>query len=150
MAMAIGVCILVFSWLYAAMEPVLIDFTGPAQVAFGSTRTPEAVSAAESDEPSRSAGAKPTKTPRSRATQIPTPSPTSEAFKMTHRSNSNVRVNLRPQPSTDNVPVTVLAPSTPLQSLNQQTTGADGAQWTKVRTEDGTEGWLREGTFFPV
>jgi hypothetical protein len=40
--------------------------------------------------------------------------------------------------------VATLDPGTPLQYLDEQTTGDDGSIWLLMKTEDGVEGWLRE------
>jgi hypothetical protein len=144
MAATIALCVLGFSLIYASIEPLVRDFVDESLVADAraATKTPAgAVDAASADRPTKTP--KPTRTPRPAQTSTPTIA----AFTVTHYSNPELRVNLRPEPGTDNVPVAVLNGATPLQALGDEETGPDGARWLKFRTQDGKEGWLREGTF---
>lgn len=150
MAATIAVCIGTFSIIYAAIEPVARDFAGanqshPTATVHAGASTVEDPDAAPTEKPAK----RETRTP-SAASGEPTEVvvPTAAVFRVTHRTNTNVSVNLRPEPGTDNVPVAVLSPGTPLQFLDERQVGTDGFQWLKVRTENGREGWIREGTIF--
>jgi cytoskeletal protein RodZ len=160
MALTIAVCIATFAWIYAKANPLFTDFVGAKATATQNERQPSATdipTQAATSSGAESADAPPTETPKPRPTeqpsdnqqptQTPTATPTSTAFKQTHISNPNLSTNLRPEASTNGDPVEVLPAGTPLQFLNDQQTGDDGQQWFKFRTEDGTEGWMREGTF---
>ncbi|GIW03579.1 MAG: hypothetical protein KatS3mg059_0199 [Thermomicrobiales bacterium] len=146
MALTIGLCIGSFAWIYAKVDPFTADFTGQRGVA--PPPVPTATATAEEvvqNEQSAAGDAEDTPTPTPAPTRTPTPTP--ETFRATHLSNPDLRTNLRPEPSVDNDPVAVLEPATPLQYLNEETTGDDGYKWFRFRTEDGLEGWMREGTF---
>lgn len=137
-----------FIWFFVKVESFTSDFTGIAgEIALPTPPGGGAVAGASEDPPAKKKSAKATRTPRAKATATPEPTPTSDAFQVTHLSNPALRVNFRPQPGTNNAPVRVLDGATPLQFLNERQTGPDGAQWLKFRLQDGTEGWLREGTF---
>jgi hypothetical protein len=148
MALTIAVCIGGFAWIYAKANPYFTDFIGA-----DATSTPRVttVSGGEAGDPTEEPAPEPTETsePDEEAQETPTsePSPTSDQFTQTHVSNPDLSTNLRPEPSTSGDPVAVLAPGTPLQYLDEQQTGDDGFQWYRFRTEDGLEGWLREGVF---
>jgi hypothetical protein len=150
MALTIAVCIGSFAWIYAKADPLFADFVGADGTS--STRTPTAAASApargsadEEPEPTE----RPTEEAEREPTEEPTPAPTEtpDEFQATHVSNPDLQINLRPEPSTDGDPVAVLATGTPLQYLGEQQTGDDGLLWFRFRTEDGIEGWLREGTF---
>jgi hypothetical protein len=148
MALTIALFIGSFSWIYAKIDPMTKDFVDTVEVT--PRATPDEIASASTEEAEQTP--EPTTTgngsdqpPADTPTQ--TPSPTSEAFRQTHISNPEISVNLRPESNVNNEPVAVLDAGTPLQFLNDQETGDDGAQWFKFRIEDGTEGWLREGTF---
>lgn len=150
MALTIAVCIGSFAWIYAKADPFLSDFVGAeATTPTNATRTPTSEPRSTGAGGSAPDEAEPTATegPVEAPTQRPTPSPTSSAFKATHISNPDLQVNLRPEPSVNNEPVAVLALRTPLQALGDQQTDSDGNLWLQFRTEDGQEGWLREGTY---
>jgi SH3-like domain-containing protein len=111
--------------------------------------TPESADATAT-EPSATEAA-----PVTQAAAEPTVAPattgTAQAFVETHQSNPDFSVNFRPGPSIDSGdPVATLDPGTPLQYLDEQTTGDDGSIWLRMRTEDGTEGWLREVDTVPL
>jgi hypothetical protein len=151
MAVTAALCIGVFSWLYAALEPLARDFVDAGVPTATAARAVAADPDEPTEEPVEAPTDRPTARPRAEPTAAPTeppraPTPTPAGFRATHRSNPEVVVNMRPVPGTDNVPVAVLAPGTPLQYLDDQQPGPDGFQWLKFRTEDGREGWLREGT----
>jgi cytoskeletal protein RodZ len=148
MALTIAVCIGSFAWIYAKADPFLSDFVGAGATSTGNNR-PTATAEESSSEPAGSASEEPTPTAeeaRPDPTKEPTPTPTPAEFRATHISNPNLRVNLRPQPTTDGDPVAILEAGTQLQFLGEQREESDGT-WYLFKTEDGLEGWLREGTF---
>lgn len=154
MAAAIGLCILSSAWLFGRIEPYVSDFTGYEQ----NTPVPEVAAAADDEETAvpddqSNAGddAEPTTAPETdeassgEPTTAPTPSASTTPFTQTHESNPDFTVNFRPGPSIDSgEPVATLDPGTPLQYLDEQTTGDDGSIWLRMKTADGIEGWLRD------
>lgn len=78
----------------------------------------------------------------------PPPTTTPKAFMPTHQIQGGESINLRPDPSFDHPPIRALAPTTPLQYLDEEaptaTPAADGARWMRFRIADGAEGWVRE------
>jgi len=149
MALTIAVCIGGFVWFYAKADPLFADFVGADATTVGRTPTAAASATTGRGAAASEPTAEPTDEPASEPTEVPTPRPTQtpDTFRATHISNPDLQINLRPEPSTNGDPVTVLAAGTQLQYLDEQQTGDDGFQWFKFRTEDGAEGWLREGTF---
>lgn len=151
MAIAIGLGILASAWLFGQIEPYVSDFTGYEQntpipaiaEAHGGepTATPTEAPASDAPEPTEEP-AEPTVAPI--ATETP-------AFTQTHQSNPDFTVNFRPGPSIESgEPVATLDPGTPLQYLDEQTTGDDGSIWLHMRTQNGIEGWLREVDTVPT
>jgi hypothetical protein len=152
MAAAIGICILSSAWFFGRIEPYVSDFVGYEQ----NTPVP-AVAAASDDEetpipeddveddPEPTAAAQATEAPDTEPTVASAATGTTSAFLQTHESNPDFTVNFRPGPSIDSgQPVATLDPGTPLQYLDEQTTGDDGSIWLRMETQDGAEGWLRE------
>lgn len=146
MALAIALGILASAWLFGRIEPYVSDFTGYEQ----RTQAPAVAQASDN-------GTTPTAEPASVATEAPAPTAVSQptvgpvatttpnGFTETHTSNPDFTVNFRPGPSIDSGdPVATLDPGTPLQYLDEQTTGDDGSIWLRMKTQDGLEGWLRE------
>jgi hypothetical protein len=156
MALAIALGILASAWLFGRIEPYVSDFTGyeqrtavPAVAEASGNETPESADGTAT-EPSATEAA-----PAIEAAAEPTVAPattgTAQTFVETHQSNPDFSVNFRPGPSIDSGdPVATLDPGTPLQYLDEQTTGDDGSIWLRMRTEDGTEGWLREVDTVPL
>jgi hypothetical protein len=151
MALTIAVCIGSFAWIYAKADPLFADLVGndlttPTRAATASVAATAARGSAN-DEPEPTE--EPTEESEPEPTEEPTPAPTEtpDVFQASHVSNPDLQINLRPEPSTNGDPVAVLATGTPLQYLGEEDTGDDGFQWFRFRTEDGVEGWLREGTF---
>jgi hypothetical protein len=155
MAAAIALCILSSAWLFGRIEPYVSDFTGYEQ----RTQVPAVAEASEGDDtptpqPTESSGGdaaqQPTQAPN-QPTVAPATTPTVGSFTETHQSNPDFTVNFRPGPSIDSgEPVATLDPGTPLQYLDEQTTGDDGSIWLRMKTQDGLEGWLREVDTVPV
>lgn len=150
MAAAIALCILSSAWLFGRIEPYVTDFTGYEQntpipaVAAASDETPEPNEQNEDDgEPAEAPVA--TEAPSDEPTVAAASTATTTTFTQTHESNPDFTVNFRPGPSIDSgEPVATLDPGTPMQYLDEQTTGDDGSIWLRMKTEGGAEGWLRE------
>ncbi len=160
MALAIALGILASAWLFGRIEPYVSDFTGyqertavPAVAeASDSERTPQSEPTTAADAQATEAPA-PTQEPdnATEPTVAPAATGTVAAFTETHQSNPDFSVNFRPGPSIDSGdPVATLGPGTPLQYLDEQTTGDDGSIWLRMKTQDGTEGWLREVDTVPT
>lgn len=156
MAAAIALGILASAWLFGRIEPYVSDFTGyeqrtavPAVAEASDNETPQSDNA-NATEPSPTQAPSATES-ASQPTVAPATTGTAQAFTETHQSNPDFSVNFRPGPSIDSGdPVATLDPGTPLQYLDDQTTGDDGSIWLRMKTEDGTEGWLREVDTVPV
>ncbi|MEA2584644.1 MAG: hypothetical protein QOF33_2729 [Thermomicrobiales bacterium] len=154
MALTIAVCIGSFAWIYAKADPLFADFVGRDATTPQTDRPTPTVSAsatgegvaanAEPTEKPAEAPAEPTETP------APRPTPTPEAFRATHLTNPNSRVNFRPLPSLDSEPIALLDPGTPVQAIGEQQVDSDGNNWLQFRTQDGLEGWLRQDAFVPI
>jgi hypothetical protein len=152
MAAAIAICILSSAWLFGRIEPYVSDFTGYEQntpvPAVAAANGPEETAVPDEQD---DAAPDPTEAPEATgaANNDPTVAPaqtvTTIAFQQTHESNPDFTVNFRPGPSIDSGdPVATLDPGTPLQYLDEQTTGDDGSIWLRMKTQDDIEGWLRE------
>lgn len=158
MAAAIAICILSSAWIFGRIEPIVSDFTGYEQ----STSVPVVAAASddnetpvpdseEQDDPEPTEAVPATSEPDGEPTVAPATTQTANAFLPTYASNPDFSVNVRPGPSIDSgEPVATLDPGTPLQYLDEQTTGDDGSIWLRVKTQDGTEGWLREVDTVPT
>ena len=152
MAAAIAICILSSAWFFGRIEPYVSDFVGYEQ----NTPVPAVAAASEDEEtavPDDETGQDPEPTVAVQVTEASGAEPTvasaatgtTSAFVQTHESNPDFTVNFRPGPSIDSgAPVATLDPGTPLQYLDEQTTGDDGSIWLRMQTEAGAEGWLRE------
>ncbi len=158
MAAAIAICILSSAWLFGRIEPFVSDFTGyeqstavPAVAAAGDERETPVPDNQEQDKPEPTEAAPATSVPNGEPTVATASTGTADAFLPTYESNPDFSVNFRPGPSIDSgEPVATLDPGTPLQFLDEQTTGADGSIWLLVKTQDGIEGWLREVDTVPT
>jgi hypothetical protein len=155
MAAAIALGILASAWLFGRIEPYVSDFTGYEQntavpavaEASDNERTPES----QPTDPAATEAPAPTNAPAGQPTVAALDSATVAPFTETHESNPDFTVNFRPGPSIDSGdPVATLDPGTPLQYLGEQTTGDDGSLWLRMKTEDGTEGWLRDVDTVPT
>ena len=146
MAIAIALGILASAWLFGRIEPYVSDFTGYEQ----NTPIPAVAEARGGDPTATPADAAATEAPEpttapTEPTLAPAATGTATAFTQTHESNPDFTVNFRPGPSIDSGdPVATLDPGTPLQYLDEQTTGDDGSIWLRMKTQNGVEGWLRE------
>jgi hypothetical protein len=159
MAAAIAICILSSAWLFGRIEPYVSDFTGYEQ----NTPVPAVAAASNDDEETPvpddedSDDLEPTQVPEAteasgdEPTTAPATTATTTAFEQTHESNPDFTVNFRPGPSIDSgEPVATLDPGTPLQYLDEQTTGDDGSIWLLMKSQDDIQGWLREVDTVPA
>lgn len=160
MALTIAVCIGAFTWIYLQVDPLTRDFVNAATAA--PTKKPTVVAkqgatAAPTSAPSES-GNQVTQIPPTQ-TVVPAQTATSSAFTPTHRvaaTADGTNVNLRPGPAVaSGDPVGQLASGTEVQYLNETKDSEDpdaqpGVQWMKVRTADGTEGWIRADFLEPI
>ncbi len=153
MAAAIALGILASAWLFGRIEPYVSDFTGYQQ----RTPAPAVAEARDGDQtPAAPTEAAPTEVPAAtnppaEPTVAAVATGTAAAFTQTHESNPDFTVNFRPGPSIDSGdPVAALDPGTPLQYLDEQTTGDDGSIWLRMKTQNGLEGWLREVDTVPI
>src|SRR5262249_28820542 len=133
MALTIALCIGSFAWIYAEADPFFSDLVGSdAKATTGSRPTATAEGTASSGR--GAAGAAPTDDPTVEPTQAPAaptrtpaprPTPTSTAFKATHITNPNSRVNFRPEPNLNSNPIALLDPGTPVQALGDEQVDGD-------------------------
>ncbi|MCO5221693.1 MAG: SH3 domain-containing protein [Thermomicrobiales bacterium] len=151
MAAAIALCVLSSAYLFGRIEPLVSDFTGyeqntpvPAVVEASDDEPAEPENGGDAPEPTEEAVDEPAQVDNQPAAG-PNETATTTSFEQTHESNPDFTVNFRPGPSINSgEPVATLDPGTPLQYLDEQTTGDDGSIWLRMRTADGIEGWLRE------
>ncbi len=146
MAVAMGICIVGFIWIYVRIGPIFSDFI-PSNSA---SLTP--VSSLLSGTPTGSA------TPLagiaiSSPTPIATPTragatPTA-VFQPTHKIIAGEMVNFRAGPSTVSDIVDVLPPGTELQFVGEQQV-TSGVTWMRFHEQDGTDGWVRTVDVEPV
>lgn len=159
MALTIAVCLGGFVVIYARVDPYLSDFISVERA----TSTPERESSQaapepqedESDQPPPAESApteppaqQPQEQPAPTATTEAEPTPTPEEFTPDFQANSTQQINFREGPGTEFETLLVLGIAQPLQYLNEDeptdNPAVDGERWMKFRTEDGTEGWIRE------
>jgi hypothetical protein len=158
MAAAIAICILSSAWIFGRIEPFVSDFTGykqstavPAVAAAGNDGETPVPGDQEQDKTDPTQAPSATSVPDGEPTVAPASTGTAIAFLPTYQSNPDFSVNFRPGPSIDSgEPVATLDPGTPLEYLDEQTTGADGSIWLRVKTQDGIEGWLRDVDTVPT
>ncbi len=158
MAAAIAICILSSAWLFGRIEPYVSDFTGyeqntpvPAVAAASNDDEETAVPDEDSDDLEPTQAPEATEASGDEPTTAPATTATTTAFEQTHESNPDFTVNFRPGPSIDSgEPVATLDPGTPLQYLDEQTTGDDGSIWLLMKSQDDIQGWLREVDTVPA
>ncbi|MGH2561775.1 MAG: hypothetical protein ACRDJH_22135 [Thermomicrobiales bacterium] len=159
MAMTIAVCLGGFVVIFAEVDPFLSDFIAAERATSTPVREQESSQAApEQEEPAEgNTDPEPTaetqqdeqqEAPAPTPTTEPAPTPTSDSFEPDYQANSSQPINFRAGPGIEfDAPIT-LTPAQPLQYLNEDeptdNPAADGDRWMKFRTEDGTEGWIRE------
>ncbi|MGH2533989.1 MAG: hypothetical protein ACRDJW_17020 [Thermomicrobiales bacterium] len=158
MAMTIAVCLGGFVVIFAEVDPFLSDFISAERATATPEREQESSQAPPVEEPAEedSVPEPPAEEPQEEAQQAPTPTlttepaptPTSEAFEPDFQANSALQINFRAGPGTNFETIFTLNIAQPLQYLNEDAPtdnpAADGDRWMRFRTEDGTEGWIRE------
>lgn len=164
MLLTLVVCVGAFTMIYARLEPVVADFVGRGDIEVPTpipTEEPVAQEPEPTTEPSDDDTAPPTddegedETPAeggdNQIEQVDDDDP--EGFNPDYQIDSNQSVNLRPGPGVASGDAIMALPiATPLMYLNEQQATEDpdrdqmesGQVWMKFRTEDGTEGWIRE------
>lgn len=146
MAIAIGICIIGFIWIYVRVGPVFSDFV-PAKSASLTPVSSLLTSATPTGSATPIAGvAISSPTPTSLPTVFASPSPVWEA---THKIVAGERVNFRAGPSTVSDIVDVLQPGTQLKFIGKQQT-TSGVTWMQFDLEDGTQGWVRTVDVDPI
>lgn len=145
MAIAIGICIIAFIWIYVRVGPFFSDFI-PAG-ANGVTPIPSLLSGTPTDSGTPIAGVALT-TPSPISAGTVSASPTA-VWQATHKIISGETVNFRAGPSTVSDIVDVLPPGTELQFVGQQQQ-TSGVTWMRFETKDGTEGWVRTVDVEPI
>lgn len=146
MAIAIGICIIGFIWIYVRVGPIFSDFipsksnaVTPVTSVFGraatpGSGTPNAGVAVTTPSPSRLATA--------------SASPTA-IWEATHKIVAGERVNFRAGPSTTSDIVDVLQPGTELKFIGQQQQ-TSGVTWMRFQLKDGSNGWVRNVDVDPI
>ena len=160
MLLTLVVCVGAFTMIYARLEPVVADFVGRGDIV-APTPIPTAVPVAQApQEPAA------TETEASESTDDDSDSPAQggdnqiesadndpDEFIPDYQNDAGQSVNLRPGPSiSSGAPVMALPMAAPLMYLGEEQPTEDpegdqmesGQVWMKFRTEDGSEGWVRE------
>lgn len=163
MLLTLVVCVGAFTMIYARLEPVVADFVGrgdielptpvpttePVAQAPEPTAPPEEASAEETTPPTEG---EPTATAEGGDNQIEQAEDPDE-FTPDYQVDSDQSVNLRPGPGVATGDAIIALPiASPLMYLDEEQATSDpdrdqmeeGQVWMKFRTEDGTEGWIRE------
>jgi hypothetical protein len=144
MALTLALCIGGGIVIYSQLDPLTRDF-----VSANVTVTPAQVAQATREGASGATRATNTPVPDE---DDPTPTPEPEdTFRETHTTNlTDVPVNYRSGPGTDQEALTQLAPGTPLQATGEFDTDSAGTVWLEFVTEDGLRGWIREIDAIPA
>ena len=154
MALAIVVCIAVFTVLYVKLDPWVRDFSGSEPAP---TSTPH--DTASNNDDNAKATEEPTEKPK--ATSTPKDASNSDSgsvtqddsgdngdFKADYQVTALEQVNLRSGPGTNFDIVQPVQPGTQLEYQNDQQAATDadnaGTNWMKFKLADGTEGWIRD------
>lgn len=146
MAIAIGICIIGFIWIYVRVGPVFSDFI-PAKSASLTPVSSLLTSGTPTGSGTPIAGiAISSPTPTSLPSAVASPSPVWEA---THKIVAGERVNFRAGPSTVSDIVDVLQPGTELKFIGQQQI-TSGVTWMEFELQDGTQGWVRTVDVDPI
>lgn len=164
MLLTLMVCVGAFTMIYAQLEPVVADFVGrgnielptpvPTEepVAQAPEPTPEPEEPVESD--TEATEEEPADEPEAGGdNQIEEIDDDPDGFNPDYQIEAGGPVNLRPGPGVDSGDAIIALPvATPLEFLGEQQETQDpdrdlmesGQVWMRFRTEDGTEGWIRE------
>jgi Bacterial SH3 domain len=145
MAIAIGICIVAFIWIYVRVGPFFSDFI-PAN-SNDVTPVSSLLTGTPTDSGSPIAGVVLT-SPSPSTTPSVSASPTS-VWQATHKIVAGETVNFRAGPSTVSDIVDVLPPGTELQFVGQQQE-TSGVTWMRFESNDGTEGWVRSVDVEPI
>ncbi len=146
MAVAIGICVIGFIWIYVRVGPVFSDFI-PAKSTSLTPVSSLLTSGTPTDSGTPVAGVVLTSpTPTALPSVFASPSPVWEA---THKIIAGERVNFRAGPSTVSDIVDVLQPGTELKFIGQQKV-TSGVTWMEFELQDGTQGWVRTVDVDPV
>lgn len=147
MAVAIGICIIGFIWIYVRVGPLFSDFI-PAKSAAITPVTSLLGSGTPTGSGTPLAGIAIT-------SLTPTSAPTVSAaaatpvWQATNKIVAGEDVNFRDGPSTATAVIKVLTSGTQLKFIGQQQqTG--GVTWMKFQLQDGTQGWVRNVDVEPV
>lgn len=163
MLLTLMVCVGAFTMIYARLEPVVADFVGRGDIELP-TPIPTEEPVAEAPEPTAPPTQPPAEADAPAATETPAPENAGDnqaeepeedpdAFTPDYQVDSDQSVNLRPGPGVATGDAIVALPiASPLMYLDEEQPTSDperdqmeeGQVWMKFRTEDGTEGWIRE------
>ena len=162
MLLTLVVCVGAFTMIYARLEPVVADFVGRGDIELP-TPIPTEEPVAQAPEPTVAPTA-PADDPPPAEEETPAPDASGDnqadqteedpdAFTPDFQVDSDQSVNLRPGPGVATGDAIVAVPiASPLMYLDEEQATTDperdqmeeGQVWMKFRTEDGTEGWIRE------
>ena len=163
MLLTLMVCVGAFTMIYARLEPVVADFVGRGDIELP-TPIPTEEPVAEAPDPTAPPTQPPAEADAPAATETPAPENAGDnqaeepeedpdAFTPDYQVDSDQSVNLRPGPGVATGDAIVALPiASPLMYLDEEQPTSDperdqmeeGQVWMKFRTEDGTEGWIRE------
>ncbi|HQY31619.1 MAG TPA: SH3 domain-containing protein [Thermomicrobiales bacterium] len=150
MALAIGVCVVAFTFLYVKLDPWVRDFSGSEPAPTATAR--QSASNNPDDEPTE----EPTRRPRATATEDTggsdsgnvSESDSNGSFDPDYQVTALEAVNFRSGPGTSFDIVAQLDPGTQIQYLDDREAATEpenaGTNWLKFRTENGDEGWIRD------
>lgn len=164
MLLTLMVCVGAFTMIFTRLEPVVADFVGRGEVeAPTPVPTEEPVAAVEEedeDEPEPTAPPAEDEEEEPPATEEAdepeaeaTSAADSDEFEPDYQADANQSINLRPGPGVNSgQPIMALPIAAPLMYLDEEQVTEDpdtdqmseGQVWMRFRTEDGTEGWIRE------
>ncbi len=162
MLLTLVVCVGAFTMIYARLEPVVADFVGRGDIELP-TPIPTEEPVAQAPEPTVAPTA-PAEDPPPAEEETPAPDASGDnqadqteedpdAFTPDFQVDSDQSVNLRPGPGVATGDAIIAVPiASPLMYLDEEQATTDperdqmeeGQVWMKFRTEDGTEGWIRE------
>ena len=164
MLLTLVVCVGAFTMIYARLEPVVADFVGrggieaptPIPTEEPVAQAPEPIAVPEEpDEEDATTDEENADPPADGGdNQIePADDDDPEGFTPDYQIEAGGPVNLRPGPGVDSGDAIIaLSVATPLMYLDEQQETQDpdrdlmenGQVWMRFRTQDGTEGWIRE------